>query len=134
MTDRALDSTRPLTPEWEQTLDTFAEFQRKHRGTCDATISNHLRVLRRFGAHASAGGVPIRPDEVTPQHIDEFLIGHARPLGRNYARQTSVRLRCRRPRSTALPGCPAESLATNCDACCATSCAATLAVGASTPW
>jgi integrase/recombinase XerD len=93
MTDRALDSTRPLTPEWEQTLDTFAEFQRKHRGTCDATISNHLRVLRRFGAHASAGGVPIRPDEVTPQHIDEFLIGHARPLGRNYARQTACSIR-----------------------------------------
>jgi site-specific recombinase XerD len=79
--------------EWQQSLDAFAEFQRRHRGTCDVTIRNHLRVLRRFGEHASVAGAPVRPSEITTRHIDEFLVGHARPLGRNYTRQVSCSIR-----------------------------------------
>jgi integrase len=87
------DSRYVPSPEWEQTLEAFAEFQRRHRGTCDATVDNHLRVLRRFVAHASMSGAIVRPDEIAPRHIDEFLIGHARPLGRNYARQAACSVR-----------------------------------------
>lgn len=87
------DSSRTLSPEWQQALSAFAEFQRRHRGTCEATIGNHLRVLRRFGEHVSAAGALVQPDEITTRHIDQFLIGHTRPLGRNYTRQVACSIR-----------------------------------------
>lgn len=87
------DGGEVSSPEWERTLEAFAEFQRRHRGTCDATVGNHLRVLRRLVAQAFMSGTIVRPDEIAPRHIDEFLIGYARPLGRNYARQAACSVR-----------------------------------------
>jgi site-specific recombinase XerD len=87
------DGDGALSPEWQQSLDAFVEFQRRHRGTCDATIRNHLRVLRRFSKHVAAAGELVRPGAITTRHIDDFLIGHARPLGRNYTRQSSCSIR-----------------------------------------
>jgi site-specific recombinase XerD len=87
------DSGCTLSPEWQQALGAFAEFQRKHRGTRDATIRDHLRVLRRFGEHVSAAGASVQPDELTPQHIDQFLIDYARPLGRSHTRKAACSIR-----------------------------------------
>jgi len=83
---------RVLSPAWQKELDAFAEFQRRHRGTHDDTISNQLRMIRRFGLHVLAD-TSAGPDEITTQHIDEFMIGHARPRGRTYTRQTACSIR-----------------------------------------
>lgn len=91
--DSSGNSADALAPGWHQTIEAFADFQRRHRGTCEATINNHLRVLRRFSERASPAGAPLRPEDVTPQHIDEFLIQHVRPLGRNYTRQAACSVR-----------------------------------------
>lgn len=82
-----------LSPEWQVALASFAEFQRKHRGACNATIRNHLRVLRSFGEHMSPAGAPLRPEDITTRHIDDFLIRHARPLGRSSTRQAACSVR-----------------------------------------
>jgi site-specific recombinase XerD len=87
------DSGSTLSPEWQQTLSAFAEFQRKHRGTRDATIRNHLQVLRRFGEHVSEARASVQPNELTPRHIDQFLIVHMRPLGRSQTRKAACSIR-----------------------------------------
>jgi integrase/recombinase XerD len=87
------DSGSALSPEWQQALGAFAEFQRKHRGTRDATIRHHLQVLRRFGEHVSVAGAFVQPNELTPRHIDQFLIGHVRPLGRSQTRKAACSIR-----------------------------------------
>lgn len=80
-------------PAWQQTLESFAEFQRRHRGTCEATINDHLRILRCFGKHVSPTGVAVRPEEISTQHIDEFLMRYAGSHGRNDMRKAACSVR-----------------------------------------
>lgn len=79
--------------DWQQATEAFADFQRRHRGTSEATISDHLRVLRRFVEHISTAGCLVPPNEVTTRHLDEFLIHYVRPLGRSYASKAATSMR-----------------------------------------
>jgi site-specific recombinase XerD len=79
---------RPLPPEWQQTVDSFLEFRRVHRGVSDSTLDHYRAFLRQFARHVS----PACPGEVEARHIDNFLLrGHS--LGREWARRGSSCLR-----------------------------------------
>ncbi len=80
-------------PDWRQTLDSFAEFRRAHRGVSDGTLSTDLLMLRRFAEHVSPEGAPLPLDEIEARHVDDFLVRHARGRGRDYARRAAGTLR-----------------------------------------
>ncbi|MBX7114354.1 MAG: tyrosine-type recombinase/integrase [Myxococcaceae bacterium] len=79
---------RPLSPEWRQTVDSFLEFRRVHRGVSDSTLDHYRAFLPKFAGHVSPAG----PGEIEARHIDSFLL-RAHSLGREWARRASSCLR-----------------------------------------
>lgn len=83
---------RQLPLEWQQTIDSFLEFRRIHRGVSDSTLEHYRAFLRQFAEHVSPASAPARPGEIETSHIDGFLL-RGRSLGREWARHASSSLR-----------------------------------------